>query len=76
MKKQGRVRKHNKKGDKDLFPELWQQKASQNEGSWWPAWQQWLASYSGKKVVPPALGNAKQGYKILCDAPGTYVLQK
>lgn len=65
-----------KKGEKDISPELWQQKASQNEGSWWPAWQAWLASYSGEKVLPPALGNAKQGYKILCDAPGIYVLQK
>jgi len=65
-----------KKGEEDISPELWQQEASQNEGSWWPVWQQWLASYSGKKMLPPAMGNTKQGYKVLCDAPGTYVLQK
>jgi polyhydroxyalkanoate synthase len=65
-----------KKGDKDIFPDHWQQKASEQEGSWWPAWQQWLVSYSGKKVLPPTLGNPEQGYKVLCKAPGTYVLQK
>ena len=66
---------HTKK-EKHISPERWQQKASQKEGSWWPDWQHWLASYSGKKVPPPSLGNTKQGYKILCDAPGTYVFQK
>lgn len=65
-----------KKGQKDISPELWQQSASQNEGSWWSAWQLWLVSYSGKKVLPPGIGNPEQGYKVLCDAPGTYVLQK
>lgn len=40
------------------------------QGSWWPAWQKWLKSYSGNKVVPPEMGQA------LADAPGTYVFQK
>jgi polyhydroxyalkanoate synthase len=65
-----------KKGEHYLSQEHWQQTAPDNEGSWWPRWQNWLASHSGDKGSPPAMGNPKQGYKILCDAPGTYVLQK
>ena len=65
-----------KKGEKYISPERWQQEASKNDGSWWPAWQKWLADYSSKKVLPPTIGNHKKGYKMLCDAPGTYVLQK
>lgn len=64
------------KGEKRMAPELWQQSAPQYEGSWWPAWQKWLVSHSGKKVAPPSMGNPKLGYKVLCAAPGTYVLQK
>ena len=64
------------KGEKDISPEEWQQNAPHNEGSWWPAWQEWLANRSGEMGLPPSMGNPKQGYKILCDAPGTYVLQK
>ncbi len=65
-----------KKREKHISPELWQQKAPENEGSWWPAWEQWLASHSRGKVSPPPTGNSQQGYKILDDAPGTYVFQK
>ncbi|MBN9227343.1 alpha/beta fold hydrolase [Legionella sp. 39-23] len=65
-----------KKGEKYISPELWQETASHNDGSWWPAWQDWLASHSGNKVLPPSLGNSKKGYKVICDAPGTYVFQK
>jgi polyhydroxyalkanoate synthase len=65
-----------KKGEKYISPKRWQNEASDNEGSWWPAWQKWLASHSGEKISPPPMGNPEQGYKILCDAPGTYVFQK
>jgi polyhydroxyalkanoate synthase subunit PhaC len=65
-----------KKGEKYISTEHWLQKATQNNGSWWPAWQAWLANNSGTKVLAPSLGNMKKGYKVICDAPGTYVLQK
>ena len=46
------------------------------EGSWWPAWQQWLAKRSGQAVAPPSMGAAQSGYPPLYDAPGEYVLMK
>jgi len=49
--------------------DTWQETAPLHEGSWWPAWEAWLASKAGAQMKPPAMGNA------LCDAPGTYVLQ-
>ncbi|MGH8278910.1 MAG: PHA/PHB synthase family protein [Gammaproteobacteria bacterium] len=58
-------------------PEDWAAHAPKHEGSWWPAWQAWLAEHSGKeRVAPPATGTADQAYKVLGDAPGTYVLQR
>jgi len=46
-------------------------------GSWWPAWEHWLAQHSSAdRVAPPGLGAAAAGYPPLADAPGDYVLQK
>jgi polyhydroxyalkanoate synthase subunit PhaC len=54
-----------------LTPDAWFAKAPLLEGSWWPAWQQWLATRSTRKQVParkPAVkGNS------LGEAPGRYV---
>jgi polyhydroxyalkanoate synthase subunit PhaC len=44
------------------------------EGSWWPAWQRWLAARSSRPGRPPPLGAPQAGHPPLCDAPGTYVL--
>jgi len=55
-------------------PEEWFASTPVAEGSWWPAWQRWLAERSGDKIKPPPLGRPKAGYAALCDAPGTYVL--
>lgn len=65
-----------KKGNQYISPELWQEKAAAYEGSWWPAWQQWLVEHSGEKGLPSPMGNPQKNYKILGDAPGTYVFQK
>ncbi|HZX28026.1 MAG TPA: alpha/beta fold hydrolase [Telluria sp.] len=51
-------------------PETWQATTPRREGSWWPAWEQWLAEHAGPKIAPP-----KQG-KSLGAAPGTYVLER
>lgn len=56
-----------------LDPDAWLEAATQHEGSWWSAWQRWLASHSGQRVAPPALGAPRRGYPALGDAPGTYV---
>ncbi len=60
------TRAHN---DPYIDPELWQSTTPSHAGSWWPAWERWLAARSGKRVAAPPMG------KALCDAPGNYVLQ-
>lgn len=52
----------------------WQKRMTPQEGSWWPAWQAWLDRHSGKRAKPPGMGAPKQGYAVLRDAPGEYVL--
>ncbi|MBS0445862.1 MAG: polyhydroxyalkanoic acid synthase [Proteobacteria bacterium] len=53
----------------------WKAAATLHEGSWWPAWQQWLARHSTAPMVqPPRMG--APGHRPLCDAPGTYVMQR
>jgi polyhydroxyalkanoate synthase len=49
-------------------PDTWQRETSEREGSWWPAWETWLARRAGPQVAPPppVIG--------LCAAPGNYVL--
>lgn len=52
----------------------WQETAPRHEGSWWPAWQQWLARHSTEKMIsPPSLGAPRQGIAPLEDAPGRYI---
>ncbi|MCB1751078.1 MAG: alpha/beta fold hydrolase [Gammaproteobacteria bacterium] len=59
-----------------MDPDTWQQKTPYQEGSWWPAWQQWLAANSGEPITPPDLGARNAGFPPICDAPGTYIFQK
>ena len=47
----------------------WQRDVPHHDGSWWPAWQAWLAQHPDAQVAPPPMGTA------LDDAPGRYVLQ-
>jgi polyhydroxyalkanoate synthase len=53
-----------------IDPETWLSSMPAHQGSWWPAWEQWLAARAGDMVSPPAMGVA------LCDAPGSYVMEK
>jgi len=62
--------------DPHLAPDDWMAAATRHDGSWWPAWQAWLAAHSGAKTKPPALGAVTKGYKVLEDAPGRYVRQR
>src|ERR1700758_1981012 len=59
-----------------LDPDFWQTQTPYTEGSWWPAWEAWLAQRSGKKVAPPPLGTPESRYGASRDAPGMYVLQR
>jgi polyhydroxyalkanoate synthase subunit PhaC len=51
----------------------WQAQATRVEGSWWPAWHDWLLQQGSGKTVKARAISAKQA---LCDAPGQYVLQR
>lgn len=55
-----------------LDPDTWQHITPEQDGSWWPAWHQWLAAHSTGQVPPPGMGS--QQYPPLTDAPGSYVL--
>jgi polyhydroxyalkanoate synthase len=50
-------------------PGSWQAETPSREGSWWPAWEAWLAHHAGPMGAPPPPVPA------LADAPGRYVLQ-
>ncbi|HVI51291.1 MAG TPA: class I poly(R)-hydroxyalkanoic acid synthase [Candidatus Sulfotelmatobacter sp.] len=52
-------------------PETWLKGATQNEGSWWPDWQKWIAKTAGAQVPARQPGSGK--LKALEDAPGSYV---
>ncbi len=56
-------------------PLTWEQVTPHHDGSWWPAWEKWLADHSAKGSSPPALGAPQAGYPPLADAPGDYVFQ-
>jgi polyhydroxyalkanoate synthase len=76
----GHPRRHHqiathKENETYLDPDAWQASAVHHEGSWWPCWQGWLQSHSSDWVKPPSLGAASKGYKPLCAAPGSYVLE-
>jgi polyhydroxyalkanoate synthase len=64
-----------RESEKYIDPEKWQAVTPRNEGSWWPAWQDWLAGHSRGLMPPPSMGASEKGYPPLDDAPGTYVLQ-
>jgi len=51
-------------------PDRWHACVSVEQGSWWPAWEAWLARHAGPRQAPPVEGPA------LGDAPGEYVLQQ
>lgn len=56
--------------DSYIDPDTWHKQTKEHPGSWWPAFDKWLANHSSGKVKPPAPG------KSLCKAPGKYVLEK
>lgn len=63
--------------DRYIDPDTWQATTPRREGSWWLAWQEWLVEHSTEQQVsPPTLGAPEKGLYPICDAPGTYVLQR
>jgi polyhydroxyalkanoate synthase len=60
--------------DRYIDPDQWFARQEPHEGSWWPAWQSWLAQRSGERGAPPAMGSAD--YAPIGTAPGSYVLMR
>ena len=56
-------------------PDTWHERTPRSDGSWWPAWQHWLADHSSGRTAPPDLGAPGAGDALLGDAPGSYVFQ-
>ncbi|WP_127104517.1 class I poly(R)-hydroxyalkanoic acid synthase [Pararhodobacter zhoushanensis] len=52
-------------GDADA----WRAQSEYHQGSWWPRWEEWLRSRSGKLISARPLGDS-----AMEPAPGTYVL--
>jgi polyhydroxyalkanoate synthase subunit PhaC len=56
-------------------PDAWLKQAEQHDGSWWPAWLEWLLPKSGtEKAAPASLGSTSHPPQE--PAPGTYVHEK
>ncbi len=55
-----------------VSPDDWLKQAKRRQGSWWPAWQAWLAARSSAPVKARPIATAS----ALCDAPGEYVMQR
>ena len=60
--------------DRYIDPDQWFARHEPREGSWWPAWQAWLAERSGERVAPPPMGN--KDFAPIGAAPGSYVLMR
>lgn len=56
-----------------IEPDAWLESTAIKQGSWWNAWQTWLAQRSGPRVPAPTLGS--RAFPPLKDAPGDYVRQ-
>jgi polyhydroxyalkanoate synthase subunit PhaC len=55
-------------------PDEWFCKATPNQGSWWPVWDNWIALFAEGRVTAREPGNG--GLPILENAPGSYVRVK
>jgi polyhydroxyalkanoate synthase len=57
-----------------IDPESWLLIAKHHAGSWWPAFQKWLAQHSGEPIAPVAIGGrGKTRLTAMDAAPGTFV---
>ena len=63
-------------GDGYLDPDSWAAAAPRHEGSWWPAWEEWLTQRSSGREAPPPLGSPARAHDRLARAPGRYVHER
>lgn len=64
-------------------PDIWYAETEEQQGSWWPAWQAWIAEHSSGMIDPPApqwiddkTGSPSALTREMTAAPGAYVLMK
>ena len=57
-------------------PDEWRSTNAPEDGTWWKDFAIWLAARSSEPAEPPQMGVKSGAYKVLCDAPGTYVMQQ
>jgi len=55
-------------------PEVWRQRATEVQGSWWETWTEWIGERAGGMRTPPPTGS--EAHPPLGDAPGTYVVRR
>lgn len=77
----GHPRRHYRiatKQEKDHYrdPQRWFDETPVHDGSWWPAFADWLVARSGPQIAPPGMGAPDKGLPPLCPAPGEYVMQR
>ena len=65
-----------KEGDRYMDPDTWLATTQAQSGSWWLPWADWLVKRSTDKKGLPPMGASEKGLAPLCDAPGTYVLER
>lgn len=70
-----RMLKH-PRGAATLASDAWLSQAERKEGSWWPAWVDWLNAHSDAPTPPPRIGLPGTRESELLPAPGCYVLEK
>jgi polyhydroxyalkanoate synthase subunit PhaC len=61
--------------DAYIGPDEWLKAAPRIDGSWWPAWTEWLTGQTGEPCEPPRMGIGHADSHSLPDAPGDYVRQ-
>ncbi|MEF3049203.1 PHA/PHB synthase family protein [Pseudotabrizicola sp. L79] len=66
---------HRPPGAHYIGPDAWIGQQEVQEGSWWPAWTEWLRKQSSGSGPCPPMGAARPGCKGRCPAPGTYIFQ-
>jgi polyhydroxyalkanoate synthase len=60
-------------GDLYCDPDRWVESTEVVDGSWWPAWNDWLDWHTSGKTSPPPMGNSAADLDIVRAAPGDYV---
>jgi poly[(R)-3-hydroxyalkanoate] polymerase subunit PhaC len=67
---------HRGAGDAYVDPDLWREETSEQQGSWWAAWSQWLEARCSGRVPPPPMGTPAKKYPRLEAAPGRYIFER